>query len=92
MTLDTKCEQPTIGLTLLSLIGYANLCYASERSEVDPVNKQMILRTHNVSICSLFNNGPRNRYIFSCILQLCCTIYEKLLDHSRSNTAVYFLK
>ncbi|KYM80730.1 Protein slowmo [Atta colombica] len=30
-----------------ALIGYANLCYASERSEVDPVNKQMILRTHN---------------------------------------------
>ncbi|KYQ52926.1 hypothetical protein ALC60_08004 [Trachymyrmex zeteki] len=46
MTLDTKCKQPAIGWTLY-LIGYANLCYASERSEVDPVNKQMILRTHN---------------------------------------------
>lgn len=34
----------------LQLIGYANLCYASERSEVDPVNRQMVLRTHNVSI------------------------------------------
>lgn len=33
----------------LQLIGYAHLCYASERSEVDPVNRQMILRTHNVS-------------------------------------------
>lgn len=34
----------------LQLIGYAHLCYASERSEVDPVNRQMVLRTHNVSI------------------------------------------
>jgi len=49
----------------LQLIGYANLCYASERSEVDPVNKQMILRTHNVSICTLFENGLRNRCAFS---------------------------
>lgn len=32
-----------------ALIGYANLCYASERSEVDPVNRQMILRTHNLT-------------------------------------------
>jgi len=38
----------------LQLIGYANLCYASERSEVDPVNRQMTLRTHNVSTCFLF--------------------------------------
>ncbi|KYN36321.1 Protein slowmo [Trachymyrmex septentrionalis] len=64
-----------------ALIGYANLCYASERSEVDPVNKQMILRTHNVSICSSFKNGLRNRYTFLCIVQLYCTIYERFLDH-----------
>lgn len=32
-----------------ALIGYANLCYASERSEVDPVNREMILRTHNLT-------------------------------------------
>jgi len=40
--------------SFLQLIGYANLCYASERSEVDPVNRQMILRTHNVSTAFLF--------------------------------------
>jgi len=39
----------------LQLIGYANLCYASERSEVDPVNREMILKTHNVSILFLFH-------------------------------------
>lgn len=31
------------------LIGDANICYASERSEVDPANRQMVLKTRNLT-------------------------------------------
>ncbi|KAG7188732.1 hypothetical protein KM043_008352 [Ampulex compressa] len=34
------------------LIGHANICYASERSEVDPTNKEMVLKTRNLTFCN----------------------------------------
>ncbi|KAF7382269.1 hypothetical protein HZH66_013701 [Vespula vulgaris] len=29
------------------LIGHAKICYASEKSEVDPVSREMVLKTRN---------------------------------------------
>ncbi|XP_071448463.1 protein slowmo [Hetaerina americana] len=34
-----------------SLIGTANVCYASEHSEVDPGSRQMTLKTRNLTFC-----------------------------------------
>lgn len=34
-----------------ALIGTANVCYASERSQVDPHSKNMVLRTINLTFC-----------------------------------------
>ncbi|XP_046386772.1 protein slowmo isoform X2 [Ischnura elegans] len=43
----------TRGTTLLQplLIGTANVCYASEHSEVDPGSRQMTLKTRNLTFC-----------------------------------------
>ncbi|XP_043491696.1 protein slowmo [Polistes fuscatus] len=35
-----------------ALIGHAKICYASEKSEVDPVNREMILKTRNLTFCN----------------------------------------
>ncbi|XP_063234803.1 protein slowmo [Bacillus rossius redtenbacheri] len=35
-----------------SLVGSTNICYASERSEVDPKSRQMIMKTRNLTFCS----------------------------------------
>ncbi|KAG8223163.1 hypothetical protein J437_LFUL000329 [Ladona fulva] len=35
-----------------SLIGEANVCYASEHSKVDPNSRQMTLKTRNLTFCS----------------------------------------
>ncbi|XP_047367774.1 protein slowmo isoform X3 [Vespa velutina] len=32
-----------------ALIGHAKICYASEKSEVDPVSREMVLKTRNFS-------------------------------------------
>jgi hypothetical protein len=40
---------------LFQIVGSTNVCYASEHSEVNPVTRQMILKTRNVSITVLFN-------------------------------------
>ncbi|XP_014212734.1 protein slowmo [Copidosoma floridanum] len=34
------------------LIGDSNICYASERSEVDPANRQMVMKTRNLTFCN----------------------------------------
>lgn len=41
---------------LFQIIGHAKECYASERSEVNPASKEMILKTRNVSRVGLFIN------------------------------------
>ncbi|XP_015177087.1 PREDICTED: protein slowmo [Polistes dominula] len=35
-----------------ALIGHAKICYASEKSEVDPVNREMTLKTRNLTFCN----------------------------------------
>lgn len=35
----------------LQLIGTAKICYASEKSEVNPQHRQMTLKTRNLSFC-----------------------------------------
>lgn len=34
-----------------SIVGSTNVCYASEHSEVNPVTRQMILKTRNLTFC-----------------------------------------
>lgn len=36
---------------LLQIIGTEKVCYASEKSEVDPTKKQMLLKTINLTFC-----------------------------------------
>ncbi|KAK2585632.1 hypothetical protein KPH14_010256 [Odynerus spinipes] len=35
-----------------ALIGHAKVCYASEKSEVDPDGRQMVLKTRNLTFCN----------------------------------------
>ncbi|XP_035727573.1 protein slowmo-like isoform X1 [Vespa mandarinia] len=35
-----------------ALIGHAKICYASEKSEVDPVSREMVLKTRNLTFCN----------------------------------------
>lgn len=41
----------TLECFLFQLIGTAKVCYASERSEVNPNNRSMILKTINLTFC-----------------------------------------
>lgn len=38
-------------LCLFQLIGTAKICYASEKSEVNPIERQMTLKTTNLTFC-----------------------------------------
>nr|CAD7199202.1 unnamed protein product [Timema douglasi] len=44
-----------LGLTsrsyLLKIVGSTNICYASERSEVNPQAKYMVMKTRNLTLC-----------------------------------------
>lgn len=45
-----KLELRVIVLSFFQIVGSTSVCYASERSEVNPSTRQMILKTRNVSI------------------------------------------
>ncbi|EEB17415.1 protein slowmo, putative [Pediculus humanus corporis] len=44
-------------------VGSTNVCYASELSQVDPKNKEMILKTRNLSLCNYIAVDETVRYI-----------------------------
>ncbi|XP_015584733.1 protein slowmo isoform X1 [Cephus cinctus] len=46
-----------------ALIGHASVCYASERSEVDPTNRQMVLKTRNLTFCNYIAVDETLRYM-----------------------------
>lgn len=46
-----------------ALIGQADFCYASERSEVDPNNRDMILKTRNLTFCNYIAVDETVRYV-----------------------------
>ncbi|XP_066588295.1 protein slowmo [Prorops nasuta] len=45
-----------------AIIGKANVCYASERSEVDPNNREMVLKTRNLTFCNYIAVDETVRY------------------------------
>lgn len=46
-----------------ALIGEASVCYASERSEVDPSKRQMVLKTRNLTLCNYVAVDETLRYM-----------------------------
>ncbi|XP_034933634.1 protein slowmo [Chelonus insularis] len=46
-----------------AIIGSANAHYASEKSEVDPARREMVLRTRNLSFSKFIDVGETLRYI-----------------------------
>lgn len=46
-----------------SIVGSTNICYASERSEVDPGSRQMVLKTRNLTFCRYIAMDETVRYI-----------------------------
>lgn len=48
---------------MFQLIGSAKVCYASERSEVDPVSRHMILKTINLTFCRHIAVDETIRYV-----------------------------
>ncbi|XP_033207605.1 protein slowmo isoform X1 [Belonocnema kinseyi] len=46
-----------------ALIGHASICYASERSEVDPNNREMILKTRNLTFCNYIAVDETVKYL-----------------------------
>uniref|UniRef100_A0A6M2DJE0 Putative member of the intramitochondrial sorting protein family n=1 Tax=Xenopsylla cheopis TaxID=163159 RepID=A0A6M2DJE0_XENCH len=45
-----------------ALIGSANVCYASEKSEVDPQSRRMVLKTINLTFCRYISLDERLTY------------------------------
>ncbi|XP_012270114.1 protein slowmo [Orussus abietinus] len=45
-----------------ALIGYESVCYASERSEVDPEKREMTLKTRNLTFCNYIAVDETLRY------------------------------
>ncbi|KAF7996651.1 hypothetical protein HCN44_002297 [Aphidius gifuensis] len=46
-----------------AIIGHANVCYASEHSEVDPVKKAMLLKTRNLTFCKYISVDETLKYV-----------------------------
>ncbi|XP_043467242.1 protein slowmo [Leptopilina heterotoma] len=46
-----------------AIIGHANICYASERSEVDPTNREMVLRTRNLTFGNYIEVDETVKYL-----------------------------
>ncbi|XP_011310980.1 protein slowmo [Fopius arisanus] len=46
-----------------ALIGHAKECYASERSEVNPASKEMVLKTRNLTFCNYIAVDETLKYV-----------------------------